>query len=370
MFQDILNETNAGMEGRNSSIPMGYTRMSQHVGIRKRVMSLVFGSTGSGKTAFTHESWILNPFDWYMTNKHNSKLKMKVILFSFERSKIYTLTKWLSRKIFRSQGIDIPVAKLLGWWPDNKLSHDEHDLVLMYEDYINELCEFCEIIPGADNPTGCYKKVKAYAESNGVDEQVNEHKKVYIPNNEYEIVVPIVDHMGLTKLERDYKTKKESIDKLTEYAQGWRDHYGYSPVFVAQLTRELGSAAWQKIGEFEPTIDQVKETGAPGEAADYVISLFDPLRYNTGDAGGYEPKQFINERNGWRQFRSVKIIKNTYGADSVRYGMAFHGPSGTFMELPKKDDLTAEHIEQVKNGMFFSDNVVRANKTRAFNING
>lgn len=359
MFQEILKEIEGGMEGRNSSIPMGFPRMSQHIGIRKKIMSLVFGSTGSGKSAYTHEAWILNPFDWYMANKHTSKLKMKVVLFSFERSKLYTVSKWLSRKIFRSQGQDIPVAKMLGWWPDNRLTHDEHDLIMMYQDYINELCEFVDIIPGAQNPTGPYRYMKDYAEKNGREEQVSEHVKVYIPDDEYRIVVPIIDHQGLVKLERDYKTKKESIDKLVEYAQHWRDHYSYSPVFVAQLTRELGSVQWQKMGEFEPTIDQVKESGTTGEAADCVISLFDPLRYNTGDMGGYEPKQFINPKNGWRQFRSIKIIKNTYGADSVRYGCAFHGSSGTFIELPKKDDMTPEIIDKVHDGSLFLEEGVQ-----------
>ena len=88
-------------------------------------------------------------------------MKMKVILFSMERSKIYTLTKWLSRKIFLSEGILIPIPKLLGWW-DVKLTKNEHDLVLQFEDYINELSEFVDIIEGAQNPTGIYKYVKNY----------------------------------------------------------------------------------------------------------------------------------------------------------------------------------------------------------------
>lgn len=310
----------------------------------------------SGKSAYVHDAWILNPFDWYMQHKHQTKTKMKVVLFSFERSKIYTITKWLSRKIYKTQGREIPIAKMLGWWPDNKLSHDEHDLILMYEDYINELCEFVDIVEGAQNPTGCYRYMKNYAESNGREEQISEHVKVYTPNNEYEIVVPIVDHMGLTKLERGYTTKKEAIDKLSEYCQIWRDHYGYSPVLVAQLTRELGSAAWQKIGEFEPTIDQIKESGTPAEAADVILSLFDPLRYNTGDMGGYDPKQFINEKTNNRHFRSVKILKNTYGADSIRYGMAFHGSTGQFKELPKKDKMGPEVPQLVKDGFWFMDN--------------
>jgi len=195
--------------------------------------------------------------------------------------------------------------------------------------------------------------MKAYAEKHGKIEQVSEHYSIYHPNNENEVVVPIIDHIGLTKLERDYKTKKESIDKLTEYAQGWRDYYGYSPVFVAQITRELGSVQYQKMTEFEPTIDQIKESGAPGEAADVVMSIFDPIRYNTNDAGGYEARKFMNPETGEKPFRSIKIVKNTYGADGIRCGCVMHGPSGLFKELPKKDDVTENTYKQVISGAYY-----------------
>jgi len=354
-FDQILNEITAGKEGRNHSISMGFHRLNKYIGIRKKIMTLVFGSTGSGKSSLVYDAWILNPFDWYMANKDTSKIKMKVVLFSFERSKIYTKAKWVSRKVFKDTGILIPIEKMLGWWDNNKLTHDEHDLIVSYKDYINELCEFVTILEGADNPTGPYKYMKQYAETHGKEEPINEHRKVYLPDNEYEIVVPIIDHIGLTKLERGYTSKKESIDKLTEYAQGWRDHYGYSPVFVAQLTRELGSVQWQKMQEFEPSIDQVKESGSPGEAADTIISLFDPLRYNTKDMGGYEAEKFVNLETGAKHFRSIKIQKNTYGTDGVRCGMAFHGPTGMFLELPHKNDVNEETYRQVTSGEYFRE---------------
>ena len=132
----------------------------------------------TGKTAYVHNAYILQPFD-YLQSVKNSNMKMKVILFSMERSKIYTLTKWLSRKIFLSEGILIPIPKLLGWW-DVKLTKNEHDLVLQFEDYINELSEFVDIIEGAQNPTGIYKYVKNYAEKNGKFEKINEFSTVYI----------------------------------------------------------------------------------------------------------------------------------------------------------------------------------------------
>lgn len=352
-FEEILKEIEAGKSGKNSSVSMGFHKLNKYIGIRKKIMTLVFGPTGSGKSSLCYDAWILNTFDQWMTRKKQTPVKVKPILFSFERSKIYTKTKWLSRQIFKSQGVIIPIGKILGWWEDNKLTLDEHDLIEMCEDYINELMEYVDVIEGAQNPTGCYKYMKKYAEDNGKIEHISEHKRIYLPNNENEIVVPIVDHIGLTKLERGYTTKKEAIDKLSEYAQEWRDFYGYSPVFIAQLTRELGSAQWQKMGEFEPTIDQVKESGAPGEASDLVLSIFDPIRYNTGDVGGYEPKMFINPETGDKPFRSVKILKNTYGADGIRCGMVLHGSTGMFKELPRKDKVTPDLYEKVMSGMYY-----------------
>jgi len=352
-FDDIALQIEAGLAGKNSSVSMGFQKLNKYIGIRKKILTLVFGATGSGKSSLVYDAWILNTFDWWIERKKATQVKVKPILFSFERSKIYTKTKWLSRRIFKDQGVLIPIGKILGWWEDNRLTKDEHDMVLMYEDYINELMEYVTVIEGAQNPTGPYRYMKAYAEKHGKIEQVSEHYSIYHPNNENEVVVPIIDHIGLTKLERDYKTKKESIDKLTEYAQGWRDYYGYSPVFVAQITRELGSVQYQKMTEFEPTIDQIKESGAPGEAADVVMSIFDPIRYNTNDAGGYEARKFMNPETGEKPFRSIKIVKNTYGADGIRCGCVMHGPSGLFKELPKKDDVTENTYKQVISGAYY-----------------
>ncbi len=370
-FEEISKQIQEGMAGKNSSVSMGFHKLNKYIGIRKKVMSLVFGATGCGKSSFVNSAWILNTFDQWCQRKHVAGIvKVKPILFSFERSKIYIKTKWLSAKIYKDNGKLIPIGKMLGWWEDNKLTPDEHDLILMYEDYINELMEYVTVIEGATNPTGCYRYMKEYAETHGKVEKPGEFQKIYLPDNENEIVVPIVDHIGLTKLERGYTQKKEAIDKLTEYAQEWRDLYGYSPVFVAQITRELGSVQYQKMTEFEPSVDQIKESGAPGEAADLIISIFDPLRYNTNDAGGYEAKKFMNPETGEKPFRSIKVLKNTYGIDGVRCGTVMQGATGTFCELPKRDQITEQIYEQVQNGSYYlsaQESIEQPKKAFSFN---
>lgn len=260
-FNLLFEEIENGISGKNSGIPMGFERLNKYVGLRKRIYTLVFGSTGTGKSSYVHNAYILKPFDYLSQNK--SKMSMKVILFSMERSKVYVLAKWMSRKIFLDQGVLIPVAKLLGWW-ETKLTSDETDLIKMYQDYIDEVCEFCDIIEGPQNPTGIYKYLKNYAKEHGKFEEIDQFNTVYIPDNETELVVPIVDHLGLTKPEKSMG-KKEAIDTVSGHFQYFRDKCAYSPVAVSQVTRELGSMMRMKIDSFEPSIDHVKESGRPAE---------------------------------------------------------------------------------------------------------
>lgn len=262
-FDLLAAEVEKGMQGLNNGIPMGFKRLNRYIGIRKRIMSLIFGSTGSGKSAFLHSAYILNPYDSFIKSKNNN-IKFKVILFSMERSKVYILAKWMSRKIFVDQGIFIPLQKLLGWW-DVKLTKDEHDLFLQYKPYLDKLLEVVDIVEGAQNPTGIYRYVKNYAETNGKFEQIDEYTKVYIPDHPNEIVIIAEDHLGLTKTEKGMSTKKEAIDKVSEYNQWFRDILGYSPVAVSQLTRNLSNPMYLKLDSFEPTVDDIKESGRPGE---------------------------------------------------------------------------------------------------------
>jgi hypothetical protein len=358
-FQTLMVAIKDGMTGANRGVSMGFERLDRYLTLRKRIYTLIFGPTGSGKSAFAHSAFILHPFEWMKSPLNEGGIKLKFILFSMERSRIYTQAKWMSRHIFINNGILIPIPKLLGWWSgeDGTLSHDEHDLVLTCEDYFNELDEYCEIYEGARSPSDLFRILKTYAEENGKEEQISEHKKIYIPNNSKEIVIPIYDHFGLTKLTRDYPIKKEAIDKVSEHFQYFRDFCGMSPVGVSQMTRDKNNPMYTKLDSFEPTIDDVKESGRPGEDADCVISLFDPMRYKTNDPSFGDVSNFINPETGAKFFRSAKILKNSFGEDDVRFGMAFHGAIGAFKELPKakvvRDRWTQIDYQHVTSGSYF-----------------
>jgi len=352
MSFDILNaEVNKGLAGKNKGIPMGFDRLTRYVGIRKSMYYLIGGNTGSGKTSFIDDAFVLNPVDWALSKEGKaSGINVKVWYRSMERSRAYKMAKWMSRKIFLDQGIIIPVGKLLGW--KEVMTKDEHDLYLMYEDYMNELCEIVTIIDGPENPVGIAKELKAYALDHGSIEQMDQWNKVYVPDDPNQITMVVLDHIGLLKTTTAQPTKKDAIDKMSDELRYARDTYGYSPVVVSQFNRSISNPSRLKNGDVEPQLEDFADSSSTQNDADVVMALFDPMRYKVADPSGYDLDK-LKDQYGAKYFRSLRLIKNSYGEDDVRIGLGFLGEIGMFKELPRKKDITDSDYESVVNKSYF-----------------
>lgn len=350
-FELLKAEVDKGLQGKNGGIPMGFDRLNRYVGIRKGMYYLVGGLTGSGKTSFIDDAFVLNPVDWAMSKEGiASGIKVKVWYRSMERSRTYKMAKWVARKIFLDQGIIIPVGKLLGW--TETMTKDEHDLFLYYEDYINHLSEIVTIIDGPENPVGIAKDLKKYALERGKIEQLDEYNKIYVPDDPNEITMVVIDHIGLLKLTTTQPTKKQAIDKMSDELRYARDFYGYSPVVVSQFNRDISNPARIKNGDVEPQLEDFAESSSTQNDADVVLALFDPMRYKVSDPSGYDVDK-LKDEFGAKYFRSLRLIKNSYGEDDVRIGLAFLGQIGMFKELPKLKDMSDYEYQSVVNKTYF-----------------
>ena len=348
-FELLKDEIQAGLDGRNAGIPMGFNRLNRYIGIRKRIYTLVGGLTGSGKTTMVDDAYVLNPFDWFIS-QNNPKIKLKIIYRSMERSRTYKFAKWISRKIFLDYGIIIPVGKMLGW--TDKMTKDEHDIFLTYKEYMEKMEEVITIIDGPENPVGIAKELKEYALQNGRIEQLDKHNKIYIPNDENVITLVIIDHIGLLKTTKDLSTKKQVIDKMSDELRYARDFFGYSPVVVSQFNRDISNPIRIKNGDVEPQLEDFKESSQTQDDADVILALFDPMRYKVADPSGYDLNK-LKDEFGAKYFRSVRLIKNSYGEDDIRIGLGFLGQAGIFKELPKRKDITDADYQSVVDKTFF-----------------
>lgn len=348
-FEQLRQEVQLGLDGRNGGIPMGFDRLNKYIGIRRSTYILVGGLTGSGKTSFIDDAFVLNPFDWYISQS-NPGIKLRIIYRSMERTRVYKMAKWVSRKIFLDHGYIIPVPKLLGW--TDKMTKDEHDIFLMYEDYMEMMDDVITIIDGPENPIGIAKELKAHALKHGKIEQVDEYNKRYFPDNEREITLVVLDHIGLLKTTKDQPTKKQAIDKMSDELRYARDFYGYTPVVVSQFNRDISNPIRMKHGDVEPQLEDFAESSQTQNDADIVLALFDPMRYKVADPSGYDLEK-LKDQHGAKYFRSLRLIKNSYGSDDIRIGLGFLGDVGMFKELPKRKNITDADYQAVVDKTFF-----------------
>lgn len=351
-FEVFRKEVEDGMHGKNSGVPMGFDRLNQHISIRRAVYFLLGGWTGSGKTSLVDDAFVLNPLDYILRVKPKD-IDLEIKYFSQERKKVFKHAKWICRKIFLDTGVVIPVNRMMGWVNKaGRLTLDEHDLVLQYEEYLDALMGKIDIIEGPQNPTGIRKYMDAYAEANGELDRTDKYKPIYTPNDPHKIVMIITDTVGLTKTEKELPTKKDAIDKSSEDKQRFRDLYGYTIVDISQFNRAIANPMRIKNGDVEPQLEDFKDTGSTQENADVVMSLFDPWRYNVPDPSLYELSK-LRDEHGRKLYRSLKILKNSYGSEDIRVGLAMLPEIGLFKEMPKKKEITDGDYTAIRDNSYF-----------------
>lgn len=354
-FKDLIQLVQDGQEGKNKGHSLGMPRLDRYISLRKKLFYVILGSSGSGKSSLLYDAFILNPIEELARVKDSGKV-LRYNLFSMERSKSYIHAKWLIRRMFLDHGVLIPMYKLLNWYGD-KLEQGALDLIDTYEDYFCFLEEHINVYEGARSPNDIYRIVREYAEEHGEDQQLSKFKKLYVPKDENHEVVIAIDHMGLIKTGKDHPTKKQAIDRTVESLQYFRDYLGYSVIVVNQLNRDLSSPIYTKLDSFEPHLDNAKESGTTIEAADVVLSVFDPMRYNTNDRFYGNVELFKSPEDGHKYFRNIKVLKNSYGIDDASIGTVFQGETGHFKELPKstfiKDKWKDEDYKSIFNNSYF-----------------
>lgn len=260
-FDKLNKDILEGIEGKNEGIPIGLPKLGRYTNLRKNILTLIFSTTGAGKSAMI-DTIILNACDDHILHTH--KLKPDFQLFSMERASKIRIAKWLCFIIFKKEGVEIQLPKLLGWWED-KLSTYEYSLVLKYKDYIDFLLqEYVTIHEGAKTPNEVFKIMKDHLENKGEydlkiskDPKTGKDRKIkiYTPNNPREVVIPIFDHGNLVKTTQALPTKKSAIDKLVEMVQEMRDLEGCAPIWVSQVNRAISGVTRSKDTEQELTLE-------------------------------------------------------------------------------------------------------------------
>ena len=357
-FKKLKAEVEKGILGKTQGIPISLDRVGKYISIRKQVYTLIGGNSGTGKTSFADSIYVLEPYEWYLQNKDTTEIKIEWIYRCMERSIVAKIGKWACYKIWKDHGELIEPEILMGW-DKVKLTARQKDLFDETEEYFETMqdSKIITIVESQDNPRGIWKHLEAYALQKGVYEKKSEYEEVYHPNNDNLIIIPVIDHVGKCKMETvdGVKSRKGTTDKLSEYMSIARDKLHMSPVVISQFNRSIKSEIFSKQSDPEPTQESFKETGNLFEDADVALTLFNPYKFKVYDHMGYKIQDFVDNTTGNNCFRSLKLIKSSYSADDMRWGMAFNGAIGQFKTVPRVDKITEDTYRDVKSLRYFRE---------------
>ena len=337
IFNDVVANIERGQLGMNKGLPMGFNRLVEYIpGTQRGTYYLIGGETGSGKTAFTDDAFLYNPYDWYMSNPDiKSGMKLKVFYWSLEIDKTIKMTKAICRKLFLDYGITHDINYVLSRGK-NRVSDEIFKLVMSCKEHFEEMEDVLSIIDSNQNPTGINKFMLDHARTNGelkykmVNNGGGDIKifDKYVPNHSNEYTIMIVDHISLMKREQGNNIKA-NIDKMSEYFIALRNNFGYTPVVVQQLNRSNTATDRFKMDMVEPKLSDFKDSGNTQQDANVIMSLFAPHRHELEGFRGYDITKLKD------RFRSVGVLKNRDGPSDVRVGLQFVGEVGYFQEIPR-----------------------------------
>jgi replicative DNA helicase len=351
IIQNVIHNIERGKLGLNKGLPMGFNRLVSFIpGIQQGTYYLVGGETGSGKTAFTDDAFVYNPYDWYKAHP-NTDISLKIFYWSLEIDKTIKMTKAVCRKLYKEYGILTDVNFVLSRGK-NRISQEVYDIVVGVRDYFEEMEDVLTIIDANENPTGINKFMLQHAKANGTItyKTVNNGKEditvfdKYEANDPNQYVIIVIDHISLMKRERGFNVK-DNVDKMSEYLIPLRNNFNYIPVVVQQLNRSNTQTDRFKMDMVEPKLSDFKDSGNTQQDANVIMTLFSPHRHELENFRGYNIKKLRD------RFRSVNILKNRDGAADVRVGLKFIGEVGLFSELPKVTEFSSnpELYDQVLN---------------------
>ena len=317
---NLIEEFKKGQSGGNKGLPMGdgLANVSKAVnGVQKGRMYGFAGASKSGKSTVVDYAMVLEPFLYSILSEN--KTNTKWIYFSFELNRIskefdfatfFLYHDFGIEKIKLEEGITYTTknhtSNIIDLSPDylrGRLQDDNGDTIKVkeeiqealkvvyenriiplfgeYDAYGNQIKKgLITFVTNKDNPTGIYKYLLDYARNRGAfvnDSKTANRITSYIPNDENEHIIIIVDHMRKILLERGFQMK-QAVDKMSEYLCDIRDWCNYTVVPIIHTNRDITSIDNIRFAKDElyPTSEHLKDTGNIAEDCDYLFTIFNP----------------------------------------------------------------------------------------------
>lgn len=353
--------------GGVNSIPSPFPRFSNDfIGLEQATYYIFTSFTKGGKSQLV--SFLLYHALMFCYNHPEAKASVKVLYVALEETPERVMTRFISWLLYEhtNHKIHISPSDLRSSKNDRPLPEDI--LEILDSDDVKDVIDYFEehiIFIQEKNPTGIYKACRKYAEESGEvitkpavyrDEfgkvQETEAFDYYVPNNPNEYVIPVIDTINIVESERGY-TKKQSIDKLSEYLAIYlRNRYGQSPIVIQQQNTDNESIESVKFNRTRPTTAGLGDSKYTAHDANIVLGIFSPYKFGLKEYLGYPIDKFKDH------FRTLEVLVNRDGELGGIVPLFFDGAVCNWAELPKIDNIAEmnkvyQHLRKLEQSNVF-----------------
>ena len=341
VVNDLYKEIEKGVAGANVGLKTGLPKIDWYTGgFQKSMYRLIFGKSGSGKTSFT-------TYTLYRTLKDYPEKNFIHLYFSMEMRGTVLLAKLLNLYLWETYGLNVSFMDIFSI--REPLPEPIYEKVLEAKEWLEKVSKKIIIYDKRMNADFLYAKIMEFLELNGeFSDSEDGKRKIYTPNDPSLIINIIIDHGGLFQPSKG-RTKKEEIDLASSYLVRFREVCGISVDFLLQENRTAGTSDRLKMDMSEPTLDEVKESGNPGNDCNICIAVYNPLDYKLKK---YRDYQVVGDEGLGSAIRGLLILKSRFGSAHKAIPCAFMGSNGLFEELPPPEYMDYSKYQSWKDEKF------------------
>lgn len=323
----LLDQIKQGREGKNHGYSTGSEKLDLYTdGNVKNNFIVLFSNSGSGKSSLALYSYVYKP----IVESFDSD-NFKCIYFSLELTAEQLLCKLLGLYLYETYGVQLSLRELLSRKKNYILSDDNYSLVEKSTEWLKKVESKLIVYDKSLNASKLYSILMKELEKIGTFEEY-ETRKIFNPINSELIFNVIIDHISLLRPENG-RTLKQEIDITTSYLITLKNMCKISPIIIQQANRNQGSMERRKENMMNMTINDTKDSGDPVQAAEVVISIFNPNRERLKNYRGYDISELQDK------FRSITILKSRWGESDIEIGFNFFGNVNIWRELPLPDEI-------------------------------
>ena len=349
-------------EGGVIAIPWNLPRLSKVLpGVRKSQYIAITAGTKQSKTQLTDFLYMYQPIEWLL-NHPETNISLKIKYFSLELSREIKMAQAICYRLYTKYDIIINPDNLMSVYENYKV--ENHILKIInsdeFKEWFNFFEETVEFIDYMRHPTGIKMFMDKFAEDNGHWEmkwidwenpngtyEKKEIKDKYIPNDPNQIVIPIIDHVGLL-YERGL-TKFQAIEILSnKYLLRMRDKLGYTPVIVQQQSAQSTTQQFTNTGNsildrVKPNREGLADNKATGLDVNLMLGIFSPYLYGETEYNGWDLTRLRDNH------REMIILLNRNGKSNASIDLYFNGAVNYFRELPKEPtEKVYNYVERLR----------------------